>query len=251
MSRTKTHVPHIRFDRALELITLAAFALASCPHAASAEALSSPVVRQVGMSVRGRPIAMVSVGSGPRKVLVVGGIHGNEAGASVADRFAAYLLANPSAVASGTQVDIVICANPDARARSRRTNARGVDLNRNFPSRNWRRFSTRLGSSGWRRASEPETRALVQVLAGGYVQVVALHSKGSIVDYDGPGGLSLARRVSAASGLRVVRLSRFRRYRGSLGSYVPERYGIPVVTFELKDRALRWRLIQGLLAAVN
>ena len=241
-----------RLMRSLRFALLAAFVatsvVAGAAIAYAEEPPATPVIRQVGTSLRGRPITMVSVGSGPRKVLVIGGIHGNEAGASVADKFAAHLLTTPSLLASGTQVDIVICANPDGRARNRRTNARGVDLNRNFPSSNWRRFSSRLGSSGRRRASEPETRVLVDVLAaGGYAHVIALHSKGGIVDYDGPGGWTLARKVSAASGMRVMKLSRYKRYRGSLGSYVPERYHVPVVTLELNNRTLSRRVAAGLL----
>jgi predicted deacylase len=209
-----------------------------------------PVPVEIGRSVRGRPIQMISLGSGPRRILVMGGIHGNEAGADVADKFIAYLLANPSVIPSGTQVDIVASANPDGRAANRRGNAHGVDLNRNFATRNWRRITTRGATAGKRRSSEPETRVLTALLTRRYVRVITLHSRGNIIDYDGPGGLSLARQVSRASGMKVMHLARFRRYTGSMGVYVPEHYRVPVITFELSSRSLKPGVLAGLVRAL-
>ena len=210
-----------------------------------------PTWTTVGYSVRGRPIQMISFGSGPRRVLIIGGIHGTEYGTPVARSLVSYLRANPSAVASGTQLDVIVCANPDGRAMHRGGNARNVDINRNFPARNWRRIRARRGSSGRRPASEPETRVLVSVLARRYARVVSLHSRGGVVDYDGPAGRWLATRVARRAGMPVIRLARYKRYPGSLGSYVPPRYRIPVITIELRSRTLTTRLRSGLLVVVN
>lgn len=207
----------------------------------------------IGASLRGRAIACYSFGSGERRVLVIGGIHGNEFGSSVADKLVAFLAENPSAIPRGTVVDVVAHANPDGIAVRRRTNAHNVDLNRNFPSRNWTRRGAGGGASaGARPASEPETRALLSLLAAHrYVRVISLHSRGPLLDYDGPGGWTLAHRVSRASHVRVVRLAGLRHYHGSLGNYVPEKLHAPVLTWELSNRQLGYRVRGGLLAAIR
>jgi hypothetical protein len=114
-----------------------------------------------GHSVRGHGLEVTRVGDpgAPVRVLIVGSIHGNErAGQAVISRLRH--LAPPA----GVQAWIVRTANPDGTLRGTRQNARGVDLNRNFPFR-WaalgRAFDTYF--PGRAPASEPETRA-VQLL---------------------------------------------------------------------------------------
>lgn len=112
----------------------------------------------LGYSAQGRPIRLVER-HGPRRgasVLVVGCIHGNEAaGEGVTRR-----LADGPGPAAGI-VWVINDANPDGRAIGARVNARGVDLNRNFPSQ-WRTIGRRGDPqySGPRPMSEPETRLL-------------------------------------------------------------------------------------------
>jgi hypothetical protein len=111
-----------------------------------------------GKSASGRPLELHRAGDPDAqvRVLVVGSIHGNEpAGHAVVRRLRE--LAPPA----GVQLWLVEQANPDGVRAGTRQNARGVDLNRNFPFR-WagggRPFDTYF--PGPRRASEPETRAL-------------------------------------------------------------------------------------------
>ncbi len=61
----------------------------------------------------------------------------------------------------GIDLWVVDSVNPDGWRAQRRTNARAVDLNRNFNSGNWVYSGAGTGSySGPSAASEPETRAM-------------------------------------------------------------------------------------------
>jgi len=115
-----------------------------------------------GRSVLGRPIRVVESGNpaARRSVLVVGCIHGTEtAGVAVTRRL---ITARPSRTALLWIIDYV---NPDGAAVGARTNARGVDLNRNFPWR-WRPIGSHgdLQYSGPRPASERETRIAMRLI---------------------------------------------------------------------------------------
>jgi protein MpaA len=93
-------------------------------------------------------------------VLVVGCIHGTErAGVAVTRRLIA---AGPS---SGEHLWIVDYLNPDGAAARTRVNARGVDLNRNFPT-HWRPIGVPGDPqySGPGPGSEPETRAAMRLI---------------------------------------------------------------------------------------
>jgi hypothetical protein len=110
----------------------------------------------IGRSVQGRPIAAYRLGTPrlARRVLVVGCIHGDEPeGLKVARRLIS------RARVHGASLWVVPNLNLDGRASGTRHNARGVDLNRNFPSE-WEP----LGVSGPRPLSEPETRAVVRLI---------------------------------------------------------------------------------------
>jgi len=129
----------------LHLVLAAALAAAAHPHRAAL----------LGRSVRGTPIVAFERGnpSGPRKVLVVGCIHGTEcAGITVVQ-----LLAR--AEPRGVDLWLVPNLNPDGYAAHTRQNAHGVDLNRNFGAM-WAPVGHRgsLQWSGPRPFSEPETR---------------------------------------------------------------------------------------------
>jgi protein MpaA len=249
--------PHVAGDYhySVAAADLAGNAGASAAAAIQVEYLSGLTI---GRSVRRRPITVTRFGDGGRRVLIVGGVHGDEYGTPVATQFVRYLLAHPRALPPDTRIDVLACANPDGYARHTRGNARNVDLNRNLPTRNWRR---RLGAlndpgapgltGGSAPGSEPETKALLACLRQRFAIVVSLHSRGGIIDCSGPGARAVGRRMSALCGLPVGKLWYDSFITGSLGRFVPERYGVPIITVELRGSRLSTGMRAALLAAAR
>ena len=108
-----------------------------------------------GRTVQGRDIEVFgrAVDAPRRRVLVIGGLHGNEPVTPPAVRGLLH-----AAIAPDVEVWLVPVANPDGSAAGMRCNANGVDLNRNFPWE-WRRRD-----GGPAPMSEPETQALVALV---------------------------------------------------------------------------------------
>jgi murein peptide amidase A len=180
-----------------------AVALAAPGTAADGQAGPGPVPRieLIGRSVQGRAIDVVRIGepAAPRKVLVVGMIHGDEPeGRKVVD------LLRTAAPPPGVELLLVRDLNPDGLRRHTRQNAHGVDLNRN--SSQGRRF---LGGPGTRfyagptAFSEPETQAIRGlILATRPAVTVWYHQPFALVDRPETGGDAIALAYARVSGLR-------------------------------------------------
>jgi protein MpaA len=191
---------------------LRGFPLASRRPAAAGRAAPAPAgagrSRRVviGHSVRGRPIAARVLGpdTAPRRLLLVGCIHGNEcAGTAILSALAR------APVPVGVQLWLVAELNPDGTAAGTRQNAHGVDLNRNFPYR-WERMTDPTYDSGRRPASEPETRAAMALIRRIRPAVtIWYHQHMDLVDMAG-GDRGVARRYAQLSGLGATCLGIFR-----------------------------------------
>jgi protein MpaA len=177
--------------------TLVAGLLAALIVLAAAATAGARNVR-IGRSVRGRPITAQVLGpdSAPRKILVVGCIHGNEcAGIPILSALAR------ASVRAGVQLWLVRELNPDGTAADTRQNADGVDLNRNFPFR-WRAISEATYDSGPHATSEPETRAAIRLIRRIKPAVtIWYHQHEDLVDLSGA-DRGIARRYSQLAGLR-------------------------------------------------
>jgi hypothetical protein len=150
----------------------------------------------VGGSSRGQPIRAFTLGSGRPRILVVGCIHGNEcAGSVVANR-----LLNSGPPRRGS-ITVVQDLNPDGHASKRRWNARGVDLNRNFPA-TWRANRT----SGRAPSSEQETKVAIRLIRRLRPDVtIWFHQPQRLVRASGP-SVTIARRYARLAGMRFARL---------------------------------------------
>lgn len=214
------------------------FATAALAFAATAPA--AVPAETIGHSVQGRPITMSRVGdpAAPRKILVVGCIHGDEpAGRGIVEDL------EHATPAPDTQLLLVKDLNPDGFAHRTRQNAHGVDLNRNS-SAHW----AGAGAHPW---SEPETRVIrALILRERPTLTIYYHQPFGLVDVPEGGHPQFAKRYAELTGLPLRRLSR---RHGSLSRWqnVRIRPGSAIVV-ELAPgplpRALRLRHVAAVLA---
>jgi protein MpaA len=168
----------------------------------------------LGRSVRGRPIQATELGDpgAARKLLVVGVIHGNETAGRAVARALVTVGAPP-----GVDLWVMGELNPDGAAAGTRQNARGVDLNRNFPWR-WHAAGRRGDQQypGPRVLSEPETRIGYRLILRLRPRVtIWFHQPLRVVDESG-GSMAVQRQYARAVGLPLRRLPR---YHGSAASW--------------------------------
>jgi protein MpaA len=190
---------------------------------------------ELGRSVNGVPLTLEILGEGPDGVLIVGGMHGDEpTGAKVAGELARFLRAHPERLV-GRTVGILARVNPDGLSRGTRANARGVDLNRNFPSRRWRRARAGELSHGPAAASEPETLAIMRAIERiKPKRIIDIHSIGCgqyCNNYDGA-AQHLAEILSLFNGY-PARADIGYPTPGALGCWAGNELGIPTITLEL------------------
>lgn len=174
--------------------------------------------------------------SGDCRVLIHAGIHGEEGETTfVLSRALRLLDSRPP------HCGVVLAANPDGLIRGTRGNARGVDLNRNFPTADWRPDPVMHRSTldaareivlspGSGPGSEPETKALIHLVEELEPEVVvALHAPLACIDDDKLG--KLAHWLSEKTGLPLVSDVGYPTP-GSFGTWGGEQ-GVGVVTYEL------------------
>lgn len=164
--------------------------------------------------------------------------------------------------------------NPDAffKKSPTRTNANGVDLNRNFPTGNWKSLAHTLWKNTYRSdprrnpgpspLSEPEVVFQINLIKRYHPdKIISVHSPLTMLDYDGPGlkfkykkGPKISPKISpkTADGPETLkgkkafdllltmsqkangyRVRQFKTYPGSLGNWAGLERKIPTYTLEL------------------
>jgi murein peptide amidase A len=194
-------------------------------------------------SVNGIPIYTRDVGeaAGKLRVLVVGGIHGDELSSSgVALHWIRFAAEEQVDMPQTVHWRFVPMLNPDGMLSQppKRVNAKGVDLNRNFPTPNWERdaevyWKQRTGKDprrwpGPKPLSEPESRFLHDQMQKFKPHlIVSIHAPYGVLDFDGPS--------VPPSRLGRLYLDQVGIFPGSLGNYGGVHKGVPVVTIELPN----------------
>lgn len=186
-----------------------------------------------------RPLIFTTFGKSTGKVvLFLGGVHGDESPpVYIMFRLAQYLSQNPQ-LFGDWQIILAPLVNPDGffSRPQRRTNSRGVDINRNFPTRDWKKSKKDSYYSGPYASSESETKFQIALLNRFKpTHIISIHSPLGCYDYDGPSSdfdslVLQLRKVSTENGLP------FRRYRvfpGSIGNYAGMDRKIHTLTLEL------------------
>ena len=176
------------------------------------------------------------------KVLLMGGIHGDEYSAiSIMFKWMNKLNQYHSGLFHWQVVPLL---NPDGLLKNRkaqRQNANGVDLNRNFPSADWEALAQKYWEKrtyknprrypGPKAMSEMETRWFIDIIDQFKPNaIIAVHAPHRLIDYDGP--------QKAPSHLGALRLRQLGTYPGSLGNYAGIDLELPVVTIELASAGI-------------
>jgi protein MpaA len=196
-----------------------------------------------GSSVQGLPLEvwLPPEAKPSLRMLVMAGIHGEEPETTSVLSRAMRTMSGPL-----NNCAVILAANPDGICRGTRGNANGVDLNRNFPSKNWQpdqvthrwtldETSDVLLSPGESAGSEPETRAMLDWIAEWKpASVVALHAPLACID--DPASSELGKWMSERTSMPLVEDVGYPTP-GSFGSWASEN-DIAVITYEFERASM-------------
>ena len=215
------------------------------PQRARLEAACERMVNLDGCkSEEGRSIQHINFDSQNKKegeskrILVFGLIHGDEplAGEMTLEWAERLFSLRDRKIEARNDWRVVPMLNPDGLYLKTRMNAHSVDLNRNFPTRDWDQEATpywkKEGKSDPRRfpgekpASEAETKcAIAQIKDFKPDFIVSIHTPYHVLDFDGP-----SMKFPKYRDLPWRALGNFP---GSLGRYMWRDLSVPVLTVEL------------------
>ncbi len=208
---------------------------AAMPASAGVAARDAPVsTRVIATSREGRTITARLYGdpAGAVRLVVIGQMHGSEPGG----RAVVAQLARRT-VPPGVALWLVTSVNPDGAAAHTRANARGVDLNRNFPTA-WQASPRRsIYWSGPRAASEPETRGVIRFLTA--VQptaVLSLHQAFDRIDITHPASREAGRRLARWMGERAAAVGCAGACHGTMTQWIAGALDTIGITVELDGR---------------
>jgi len=167
-------------------------------------------------------------------VLIIGVFHGDEPQGK-------YLIEKYLSTKNHNGLLFIPCLNPDGMQNNTRTNANGVDLNRNFPTENWGEDTSAAGDNphdyyaGKSPASEIETQFVIDIIEKYQPKMIlTLHAPYKIVNYDGP-AQEIAQKISDIIGYPVEASIGYPTP-GSFGTYCGVERNIPTITLELDEK---------------
>lgn len=188
-----------------------------------------------GTSVEGLEIEAFKTDKKSEKYLyLIGGTHGDEVeGVYVLKELFSWLK-NDHALAE-MPIVVVPILNPDGYRAGTRVNAHAVDLNRNYPTDDWSaEFTKKKYNPGPNALSEPENKFLDK-LFNKYPPsfILSFHTWKRIINYNGD-AKDVAEFLATYNSYPIADDIGYPTP-GSLGSYVPQKFKAPVITFECPE----------------
>lgn len=164
-----------------------------------------------------------------KNILIIGCVHGDEPqGTNILN---CYL---KEEFPAKNKIYIIPCLNPDGYLSKTRTNANGVDLNRNFPTQNWELTEKNEFFGGTAPASEPETKFLINCINKINPDLIlTIHAPFKIVNFDGD-ALKISQKIAEIIGYPVQKDIGYQTP-GSFGTYCGIERKIPTITLELGE----------------
>lgn len=185
-----------------------------------------------GTTASGLPIPAYRFGSHGPKVLVLGGVHGDE----IEGVWAAHGLLKKLAEAFEYRLELTLVPafNLDGVLAKDRRNSHGVDLNRNLPTKDWSPVvATERYHPGPSAGSEPENQALADFLEKEKPKfVLSLHSWKPLLNVNGD-CLAEARAINESTGYTIEESIGYPTP-GCLGTYAGLERGMPTLTYEIE-----------------
>ena len=187
------------------------------------------------LSKQGRSIELLQFKNehAAKTVLIIGVFHGDEPqGEYLINRF----LEEKDFIPKNNLL-IIPCLNPDGKFLNTRQNSNGVDLNRNFPTKNWELTNIEDDYFGGNSpASEEETKFVVNVVEKYSPKLIlTLHAPYKIVNYDGgEDARVISEKISGIIGYPVEKNIGYPTP-GSFGTWAGIERKIPTITLEIDE----------------
>ena len=203
-----------------------------------AKACSKTDVLPECQSVEGKPIFHFERATKDvrgKRILVLSLIHGDEVPAGSVGR---YWMERLAEIEPRNAWRVVPILNPDGLKYKTRTNANKIDLNRNFPTKDWNDLAVMFWKKsnaasprrfpGEQAGSEPEVKCALKHIEQFQPDfVVSVHTPLKVLDFDGP-------KINTPH-FDYLPWKSLGHYPGSLGRYMWFERRTPVLTMELKD----------------
>ena len=165
------------------------------------------------------------------KVLVIGVFHGDEPQGK-------FLVQKYLEQSSETNLLFIPCLNKFGFENNIRTNKNGVDLNRNFPTKNWELTEKSEFYGGENPASEDETKFIIDVVEKFNPEIIlTLHAPFKVVNYDGAKNQNELDLIEQISKIMEYPIEPSIGYPtpGSFGTWAGIENGILTITLELDE----------------